>query len=69
MQSSPINISTSGANTLVAAQPGRRVRVLGYLLSGAGPVNLQFLDGASNNLSGLLVIASTERLRQVGALS
>jgi hypothetical protein len=58
MPTSPISVSTSGVNTLVPAQPGRRVRVLGFILNGAGPVNIQFLDGASNALSGILIIAA-----------
>jgi hypothetical protein len=58
MLSAPINVSALGANTLVPAQPGRRVRVIGFLLSGAGAVNVTWQDGATNNLSGPLAIAA-----------
>jgi|SRR5215469_7752383 len=58
MLSAPINISTSGDNTLVAAQPGRRVRVLGFLLAGAGAVNATWKDGAGTALSGPLALAA-----------
>ncbi|HMF13568.1 MAG TPA: hypothetical protein VKE94_14715 [Gemmataceae bacterium] len=58
MLSVPIAASTSGVNTLVAAQTGRRVRVLGFILSGAGAVNVTFQDGSSANLSGTLAITA-----------
>jgi hypothetical protein len=57
MLSSPISAAASGPNTIVPAQTGRRIRVLGFLLSGAGAVNVTWQDGAANNLSGLLTIA------------
>jgi len=58
MLSTPISVSASGANTLVPAQPGRRVRVLGYQLAGAGAVNVTWQDGGGANLSGLLTMAA-----------
>jgi len=56
MLSQPISVSASGVNLVVPATPGRRIRVLGFLLSGAAAVNVQWQDGAAANLSGLLTI-------------
>ena len=58
MLSQPISAAASGSNTVVPGQGGRRIRVLGFLLSGAGAVNVQWQDGAANNLSGVLSIAA-----------
>jgi hypothetical protein len=58
MLTSAINAAASGPNTIVPAQPGRRVRVLGFLLTAAGAVSVQWQDGGGANLSGLLVIAA-----------
>jgi hypothetical protein len=47
MVSSPIIAAASGPNPIVSAMPGRRVRVLGFLLSGAGAVNVTWQDGGA----------------------
>jgi hypothetical protein len=54
MQSAPINATASGPNTVVAATPGRSIRVLGFVLDAAGVVTVTWQDGAANNLSGPL---------------
>ena len=56
MLSVPINVSASGPTVVVAAQTGRRIRVLGFILSGAGAVNVKWQDGTPTDLSGLLTI-------------
>lgn len=53
MKSVAIAASSSGANTIVAAVTGKRIRVLGYVLSFSGTVNAKFTDG-TNDLTGLL---------------
>jgi hypothetical protein len=48
-----IAASGSGNNTLVAAVPGSRIRVLSIWIIAAGSVTVQFQDGAGGtNLSG-----------------
>ena len=55
--SKPISASSNGDNTIVAGVTGRRIRVLGYVLSFSGVVNAEWYDGPSSgtvNLSGLI---------------
>lgn len=53
--SKAINASSSGDNQLIAGVTGRRIRVLGYVLSFSGTVNAKFTDGpAGTALTGLL---------------
>jgi hypothetical protein len=54
MLTAPINVSALGANTVVAAVAGRRLRVLGFILDAAGVLTVTWQDGAANNLSGPL---------------
>src|SRR5215831_10868167 len=56
MLSAPINVSASGATVVVTAQAGRRIRVLGFILSGAAAVNVKWQDGTPTDLSGLMTI-------------
>jgi hypothetical protein len=56
MQSAPINATASGANTIVAAQAGQRIRVLGFVLDAAGVVTITWQDGAGAALSGPLTL-------------
>jgi hypothetical protein len=56
----PINAMASGANVLVAAVPGRCIRVLGFFLDASGGVTATWQDGAANNLSGPLSLVSQE---------
>jgi len=46
--------SSNGANTLLAAVPAKKIRVLGYVLTAAGAVNAKFRTAASADLTGLL---------------
>lgn len=48
----PIAAASSGANAIVAAVAGRRIRVVGFLLSFSGTVNAKW-QSASTDLSGL----------------
>src|SRR5262245_14138300 len=53
----PITASASGDNTIVSAQPGYAIRVIGYVLTFSGAVNAQWfsdLGGGAVALSGLL---------------
>lgn len=47
-----IAAASSGANEVVAAVTGKKIRVLGYLLSSAGTVNAKW-QSASTDLTGL----------------
>ena len=48
-----ISCSSSGANEIVAAVTGKRIRVLGYTLTFSGSVNAKF-QSASTDKTGLL---------------
>lgn len=53
--SKAIAASSNGDNQLVAGVAGRRIRVVGYVLSFSGAVNAKFTDGAGGTaLTGLL---------------
>lgn len=54
MKSAIIGTSNSGANTIVAGVSGKRIRVLGFVLSFSGTLNAQWQDSGTNNLSGPL---------------
>lgn len=54
MLSVPINVSSSGATTVVSAVTGKRIRLLGLFLLCGGTVTVQVQDTGSNNLSGPL---------------
>src|SRR5215831_1230501 len=62
MLSQPIAVNTAGANPVVPAQAGRRIRVLDFLLSAAGAVGVKFQDGTPTDLSGLMPIAAGGQL-------
>lgn len=49
----PIAASSSGDNELVAAQTGKRIRVIAYKLSFSGTVNAKFRS-ATTDLTGLI---------------
>lgn len=49
-----INAAASGDNQIIAAVSGRRILVLGYVLSFAGAVSAKWRDGTTD-ISGLLV--------------
>ncbi len=53
MKYAAISASGSGANAIVAAVPGKRIRVAGYVLSFGGTVNAKW-QSASTDLSGLI---------------
>lgn len=54
----PIAASSSGDNTIVDAMEGKKIRVLGYVLVGAGAVNVKFQSGAAgDDLTGVMPIA------------
>lgn len=52
----PISVSASGANTVVAAIPGKKIRVLNYVLSAKDEVFGTWRSGASTLLSGGLFL-------------
>lgn len=54
IQFAVINASSSGDNTLVAADTGKTIRVLSYVFVAAGTVNITFKSGASTSLSGAM---------------
>jgi hypothetical protein len=53
----PINTAASGDTTIVAAQPGKRVFVFGYVLVASGAVTVQWKSGA-NALTGAMALAA-----------
>jgi hypothetical protein len=62
MASAPVNVSTAGVNTVVAGQPGRRIRVLGYTLVASAAGTVQWQDGAGAALSGPMALAAGQAL-------
>ena len=54
MASAIINSSAIGDNTVVPGQPGYAIRVISFVLTFSGAVNLKFKDGAATDLTGLL---------------
>ena len=53
-----IDHAASGDNTLVAAVPGKKIRVLSFLLVSAGTVTVRFESGASGTaLTGQMTTA------------
>jgi hypothetical protein len=62
MASAPINVSTAGPNTVIAGQPGRRIRVLGYVLVASAAGTAQWQDGGGAVLSGPMALAVGQSL-------
>ncbi|HXG77500.1 MAG TPA: hypothetical protein VNJ53_13120 [Gaiellaceae bacterium] len=54
-----VDVATSGDTTLVAAVAGKRLRVLAFLLVGAGAVVATFKSGAATALTGGLTLAAS----------
>lgn len=53
-----VSASSSGDNTIVDAVDGKKIRVLGYVLVGAGAVNVFFQSAAAGDvISGTMAIA------------
>lgn len=52
-----ISAASSGANSLVAAVPGKSIRVLGYALVAAGAVTVNFENGTTD-ISGVMSLAA-----------
>jgi len=53
-----ISAGSAGANTLVAAVPGKRIRVLGVVLVCAGSVALKFQSGTATDLTGAMAMSA-----------
>lgn len=51
----PIDCSSSGPNTIVAADATKKIRVIGYVLTASAAVNARW-KRAATNLSGLLYL-------------
>ena len=47
--SAAIDVSTSGDNTIVAAQSGKRILAYAFCLQAVGTVNVKFTDGAAGS--------------------
>jgi len=56
IKSAAIAVATLGANTLVAAVVGKKIRVLAFSLSSGGVVSAKFTSGASPDLTGLFYL-------------
>ncbi len=50
--SQPINVSSSGTTLLIPGVPGVSIVVINYAVVVAATINVQFLDTATNVLSG-----------------
>jgi hypothetical protein len=61
MSSTPIT-AAAGLTTVVPAMPGRRVRVLGYVLVASAAGTIQWQDGAATALSGAMALALGQSL-------
>jgi hypothetical protein len=66
MPSVPIT-ATAGSNTIVPAQAGQRVRVLGYVLVASAAGTVQWQDGSGTALSGPVALAVGQILDAPGA--
>lgn len=62
IKSVPVAISASGDNTLVAAVPGKKIRMLAGQFTAAGTVSLLFKSG-STNLSGAMSLLNSGQIR------
>jgi hypothetical protein len=59
VQYAPISAAGSGNNTLVAAVTGKKIRVIGFALVGAGSVTAKFQSGAGGtDLTGAMTLAA-----------
>jgi hypothetical protein len=47
VQYAPINVSSSGANTLVASDPTRKIKVQSYIVVAAGTVTVTFKSNST----------------------
>lgn len=52
-----ISAASSGANTLVAAVPGKAIRVLSFMLVAAAGVSVNFESGTTD-ISGVMLLAA-----------
>lgn len=59
-----INASSSGDNTIVAAQSGKQIRVTSYSLLCASAVNGTWKSGASTSLSGAMPFGANGGIAQ-----
>ena len=57
MLQAKIDTAASGDNTIVAAQAGRKIRVVNYVMVAAGAVTAQWKDGATA-LTGAMTMAT-----------
>lgn len=53
-----IDTATSGDNTIVAAVPNRKIRVINYTAIASADVSIRWKSGASTNLSGAMALAA-----------
>jgi hypothetical protein len=54
----PINTATSGANTIVSAIVGRKIRVCNYVMVSAGTVTATWQSSGGTGLSGAMTMAT-----------
>lgn len=52
-----VDTATSGDNTIVAAVPGRKIRLINYTVIASGDVSIRW-KSASTNLSGAMALAA-----------
>jgi len=52
----PIDFSGTGDNTVVAAVPGKKIKVLAFMVNAALVVAARFKSGPSNNLTGAIAL-------------
>lgn len=56
MQYAPVNVNTATTHAVVAAVPGRRIRLLGYVLVAAGSVTVQWASGSTARTGAMSLI-------------
>lgn len=62
-QSALIDAGAAGNNTLVAAEPAKKIRVISFIAVGAGAVNAAFQSGAGGTaLTGAMPFAANTTL-------
>lgn len=62
-----VSTASSGANTLVAAVPGKSIRVLGYALVATGAVAVNFENGTTD-ISGVMSLAANGGVSYAGGV-
>jgi hypothetical protein len=62
MLSAPVSTATAGDNTIIAAPAAGWIRLHGYVLAGAGAVNVTWKNDGATALTGAMALAASVNL-------